>query len=58
MSHFTHMKTQFQNLFYLEKALNTLFFKYKKKLLAQNSKVSIIIPQSNGHDLEFFWNGQ
>ena len=24
MSHFTHMKTQFQNLFYLEKALNRL----------------------------------
>jgi hypothetical protein len=24
MSHFTHMKTRFQNLFYLEKALNKL----------------------------------
>ena len=24
MSHFTHIKTRFQNLFYLEKALNRL----------------------------------
>jgi hypothetical protein len=36
MSHFTHIKTRFQNLFYLEKALNRLNITTKqqsKKLL-------------------------
>ena len=31
MSHFTHMKTRFQNLFYLEKALNRLNINYKRE---------------------------
>ena len=51
MSHFTHMKTRFQNLFYLEKALNRLNINHKKK------STNLIIPQSNGYDLEFSWNG-
>jgi hypothetical protein len=38
MSHFTHIKTRFQNLFYLEKALNKLNITHKeqeKMLLTQ-----------------------
>ena len=31
MSHFTNMKTRFQNLFYLEKALNRLDINYKRE---------------------------
>ena len=31
MSHFTHIKTHFQNLFYLEKALAKLNISYEKK---------------------------
>jgi hypothetical protein len=58
MSHFTHMKTRFQNLFYLEKALNRLNIVHKKKSATQNSNTNLIIPQSNGYDLEFSWNGQ
>jgi hypothetical protein len=58
MSHFTHMKTRFQNLFYLEKALNRLNILHKKKSATQNSNTNLIIPQSNGYDLEFSWNGQ
>jgi len=58
MSHFTHMKTRFQNLFYLEKALNRLNIVNKKKSATQNSNTNLIIPQSNGYDLEFSWNGQ
>jgi hypothetical protein len=58
MSHFTHMKTRFQNLFYLEKALNRLNISHKKKSATQNSNTNLIIPQSNGYDLEFSWNGQ
>lgn len=64
MSHFTHMKTSFQNLAYLEKALNILNIKYKeqeKSISSKNSDLytrNIRIPQSNGYDIEFVWNGQ
>ena len=64
MSHFTTMKTRFQNLFYLEKALNILKVKHnkdKKIILDSNTesnKVNLIIPQKNGHDIQFCWNGQ
>ena len=60
MSHFTHMKTRFQNLFYLEKALNRLNIGYKEKSLTDSdlSNVNLVIPQSNGYDIEFAWNGQ
>jgi hypothetical protein len=52
------MKTRFQNLFYLEKALNRLNIVNKKKSATQNSNTNLIISQSNGYDLEFSWNGQ
>ena len=62
MSHFTHMKTSFQNLFYLEKALNRLNIPHKQKqrTISNSSSYSfdLIIPQSNEYDLEFCWNGQ
>jgi Protein of unknown function (DUF1257) len=64
MSHFTHMKTRFQNLFYLEKALNRLNIVYKEQenilnnSKSENSNVSLVIPQSNGYDITFDWNGQ
>jgi hypothetical protein len=53
------MKTRFQNLFYLEKALNRLNIVYKEQ---ENnivkSNVNVVIPQSNGYDIKFDWNGQ
>jgi hypothetical protein len=56
------MKTRFQNLFYLEKALNRLNIVYKQEQkILQNSNllnVNLVIPQSNGYDIEFCWNGQ
>ena len=60
MSHFTHMKTRFQNLFYLEKALNRLNIDYKEKSIINSdlSNVNLVIFQSNGYDIEFAWNGQ
>jgi|SRR5210317_829018 hypothetical protein len=62
MSHFTHIKTRFQNLFYLEKALNRLGINYKQeKKINTDSKlynVNLVIPQSNGYDIEFSSNGQ
>lgn len=64
MSHFTHMKTRFQNLFYLEKALNRLSITHEQeKKIINNStskfyNVNLVIPQSNGYDIKFSWNGQ
>ena len=59
MSHFTHMKTRFQNLFYLEKALNNLNIVHNKPVItSDSSNANLIIPQSNGYDIEFAWNGQ
>ena len=62
MSHFTHMKTYFKNLFYLEKALNRLNVNYKQKQTTSSdsnlSTTNLIIPQSNGYDIEFRWNSK
>ena len=62
MSHFTHIKTRFQNLFYLEKALNRLNISHteQEKSVSNTTsyQTSLIIPQSNGYDIEFAWNGQ
>lgn len=59
MSHFTNMKTSFQNLTYLEKALNKLEISHhKEKNLSAFEKSNLIINQSNGYDIEFAWNGQ
>ena len=62
MSHFTHIKTRFQNLFYLEKALNRLNIVHKQQEESvPNSNsccIKLVIPQSNGYDISFCWNGQ
>lgn len=62
MSHFTHIKTRFQNLFYLEKALTRLniIFKTKEKSIEDSNAYndSLVIPQLNGYDIKFTWNGQ
>ena len=62
MSHFTHIKTRFQNLFYLEKALNRLHIAHNEQETIStdlnSSNVNLVIPQSNGYDIEFSWNGQ
>ena len=61
MSHFTHIKTRFQNLSYLEKALNRLNIvnqQEKRNITDSESyNMSLVIPQSNGYDIEFAWNG-
>jgi hypothetical protein len=62
MSHFTHLQTRFQNLSYLERALNLLNITYNKETKIENDSnlltASLIIPQSNGSDIKFAWNGQ
>ena len=64
MSHFTVIKTLFQNLFYLEKALKRLEIPYRqeKKIITNSDSklytVNLVIPQSNGYDVKFSSNGQ
>ena len=60
MSHFTHMKTRFQNLFYLEKALNRLNIVHKQEIIndSTSSNINLVIPQSNNYDIKFCYNGQ
>ena len=62
MSHFTYIKTRFQNLFYLEKALSKLNINYEKQrkiIDGSNSyQTNLVIPQSNGYNVEFSWNEQ
>lgn len=57
MSHFTYMKTEFRNLVYLEKALNRLAINYTLGQ-TKTQETSLIIPQLNGYNVEFIWNGQ
>ena len=59
MSHFTHIKTRFQNLFYLEKALNRLNIVYTQEEVNSNldfTNINLVISQSNGYDIKFAWN--
>ena len=62
MSHFTHIKTKFQNLFYLEKALSKLNINHREKEACKSEisehNMGLVIPQSNGYNIEFAWNGQ
>ena len=63
MSHFTNLKTRFQNLFYLEKALNRLAISYKTyqetnpPSLEKRYATNISILQRNNHSINFCWNG-
>jgi hypothetical protein len=58
------MKTSFQNLFYLEKALGKLNIISKQEkdainnLNSKNYNLNLVISQSNGYDIRFDWNGQ
>lgn len=63
MSHFTSLKTSFQNLFYLENSLKRLNIKYirqKKIVIDTTSKldnINLLINQNNNSDIFFCWNG-
>jgi hypothetical protein len=62
MSHFSYIQTQFQNLFYLEKALNKLNISYLQEEVSVSSsgvsQINLVIPQSNGYNISFCWNGK
>jgi hypothetical protein len=56
------MKTRFQNLFYLERALNKLHIAHEKEEkvfendMKKDNYTDLRIPQLNGHDIKFCWN--
>jgi hypothetical protein len=54
------MKTSFQSLFYLRKALSILKIKHQEQELTTSdlSQINLVIPQSNGYDIEFCWKGE
>jgi len=63
MSHFTHLKTRFQNLSYLTKALTKLNISHEIRKNISATKINserknLVISQPNGHDIMFIWNGQ
>jgi hypothetical protein len=59
MSHFTNIKTNLQNLFYLELSLKRLKIEYKRERMKHevSYNTNLVIPQSNGHEITFCWNG-
>jgi len=57
MSHFTNIKTCFQNLSYLEKALAKLEIpNFKTEQLVENT--SLILPQGESKNITFNWDGE
>jgi len=63
MSHFSQIKTQIRNLTSLESALTDLGIDWKsgpqpvRGYQGQTYTAEIAIPQDNGYDLGFSWNG-
>jgi hypothetical protein len=57
MSHFTNIQTCFQNLFYLEKALDKLEIPNFKTNELTNTK-SLILPQGENKNISFNWDGE
>jgi hypothetical protein len=57
MSHFTNIQTCFQNLFYLEKALDKLEIPNFKTNELTNAK-SLILPQGENKNISFNWDGE
>lgn len=57
MSHFTHIKTSFQNFVSLKNALNRLQIPHQAQETSMEN-FNLVIPQSNGYEIHFDWNGQ
>ena len=57
MSHFTNIQTCFQNLLYLEKALDKLEIpNFKSNELTETK--SLILPQGENKNISFNWDGE
>ncbi|WP_448560723.1 DUF1257 domain-containing protein [Trichothermofontia sp.] len=64
MSHFSNIKTQIRNLESLQTALTDLGIDWKagphpvRGYQGQIATAEVMIPQDNGYDIGFRWNGQ
>ncbi|AFY72321.1 Protein of unknown function (DUF1257) [Synechococcus sp. PCC 7502] len=63
MSHFSQVKTQIRTLEPLQKALTDLGLSWKPAASAKSDRgqtvtAEVVIPQENGYDIGFKWNGQ
>jgi len=64
MSHFSNIKTQIRNLESLQTALTDLGIDWKsgpqsvRGYQGQTTTAEVTIPQDNGYDIGFRWNGQ
>ncbi|MCM1982771.1 DUF1257 domain-containing protein [Lyngbya confervoides] len=64
MSHFSQIKTQIRNLPALESALSDLGLDWQsgpgpvRGYQGQTETAEVVIPQSNGYDIGFRWNGE
>ncbi len=64
MSHFSNIKTQIRNLASLQTALTDLGIDWKagphpvRGYQGQTATAEVMIPQDNGYDIGFRWNGQ
>lgn len=63
MSHFSQIKTQIRSLPALQSALTDLGLPWRsgtqevRDFRGQTQKVQVVVPQENGHDIGFRWNG-
>ncbi len=62
MSHFSQVKTQIRALEPLQKALTNLGLDWKSSASAKSDRgqavvAEVVIPQQNGYDIGFKWNG-
>ncbi len=63
MSHFTQIKTQIRHLEPLQQALTDLGIDWKAEGTVRGyqgttERAEVVIPQSNGYDIGFRWNGK
>lgn len=63
MSHFSQVKTQIRTLEPLQKALTDLGLSWKPAASAKSDRgqtvtAEVVIPQENGYDIGFKWNGK
>jgi len=63
MSHFSQVKTQIRSLEPLQKALTTLGVEWAGTSMlkgdrGQTTSAEVVIPQTNGYDIGFKWNGR
>lgn len=63
MSHFSQVKTQIRTLEPLQKALTDLGLPWQSSTSVKSDRgqtvtAEVVIPQENGYDIGFKWNGQ